>query len=255
MTVLGFDFTGNVGSLAVVRDDVIIAEDVLTSPDGFAHLIFDRLNALLSAAGIALAEVDCFASASGPGSFTGVRVGLSTAKGLAEAGGKPAIGISNLRAMASLAWTSHGATSRIDNLCSNNVAQTIQSAASRLVGTTLRAPVIDARRNDVYAALYDSSGNAIVPEQVNQLAKFLEVASVPASNGFQFITQNAEWLRELLPEAFANWPVVESPATLAASVARCAADNLSRGAVGDPASLDANYVRRSDAELFWRDSH
>ncbi len=74
--------------------------------------------------------VDCFAAASGPGSFTGVRVGLACVKGLAEALGKPAVAVSNLRAIASF-------------------------------GTApWRAVVLDARRGEIYGAVYDAAGGS-----------------------------------------------------------------------------------------------
>src|SRR6185312_7873534 len=88
-------------SLALRRDGVTLAQLTLNSLDGYAHLIFQAITRLLSDARVQLHEIDCFAAASGPGSFTGVRVGLAAVKGLAAALGKPAVGISNLRALAS----------------------------------------------------------------------------------------------------------------------------------------------------------
>jgi tRNA threonylcarbamoyladenosine biosynthesis protein TsaB len=126
MTILALDTTSEFGSLAVRSEGRTIAELTLQSHEGFAHLIFPAIENVLTQAGVGLEEIDCFAAASGPGSFTGVRVGLSAVKGLAEASGKKAIGVSNLRALATFG-----------NL-------------------PLRAVVLDARRGEVYAAVYNS---------------------------------------------------------------------------------------------------
>lgn len=198
--VLALDTTREYGSIALLRGDELVEEVSLHSPDGFAHVLYRHLEALLARHGVRAGEIDCFAAASGPGSFTGVRVGLACIKGLAEAAGKPAVGVSNLEAAASLG------------------------------SGALRAPVIDARRGEVYGAVYDAAGRAVAPEVVAPME---------------------EWRRGLPAGA----EVIELPAAapLAAAIGRIALARWRRGQAGDPASLDANYVRRSDAELFWKE--
>lgn len=198
--ILALDTTREYGSMALLRGGELLEEVSLHSPDGFAHVLFDQLAALLARHGVTAREVDCFAAASGPGSFTGVRVGLACIKGLAEAAGKPAVGVSNLQAAASLG------------------------------SGDLRAPVMDARRGEVYGAVYDAAGNAVAPEVVAPLD---------------------EWRRGL--PAGAEILEIPAAAPLAAVIGRIALARWQRGEAGDPASLDANYVRRSDAELFWKE--
>ncbi|MBV9155995.1 MAG: tRNA (adenosine(37)-N6)-threonylcarbamoyltransferase complex dimerization subunit type 1 TsaB, partial [Acidobacteriaceae bacterium] len=94
MIILALDTSSEFGSLALRPNGQLVAELSLHSTEGFAHLIFPAIEQILTRAGIRLSEIDCFAAASGPGSFTGVRVGLSAVKGLAEATGKRAIGVS-----------------------------------------------------------------------------------------------------------------------------------------------------------------
>jgi tRNA threonylcarbamoyladenosine biosynthesis protein TsaB len=186
VTILALDTTSQHGSLALRRSGANLAELALHSPDGYAHLIFQSITDLLRNAGVQLPEIDCFAAASGPGSFTGVRVGLAAVKGLAAALGKPVAGISNLRALAALG-----------NL----------------------TPVIDARRGEVYTAVYDAELRLVSPETI---------------------------------KPFSGLPIAQTPGNLAAAVALCAEMD---GPAGwqDPATLDANYVRRAEAELFWKD--
>src|SRR5450631_4075055 len=115
----------------------MVDEVLLHSPEGFGQILFDRLAQLLDRNHQKLADIDCFVAASGPGSFTGVRIGLACVKGLAEATGKPVVAVSNLAAMATF-------------------------------GTApLRATVQDARRGEVYGAVYDASGAVIIPETVS----------------------------------------------------------------------------------------
>ena len=94
--VLAIDTTGDVGSMALVGERGLIEEVMLDSPDGFAHVLFDEIERLLGRHALRVAQMTAFASASGPGSFTGVRVGLTAVKGLAEATGRKVIAVSNL---------------------------------------------------------------------------------------------------------------------------------------------------------------
>jgi tRNA threonylcarbamoyladenosine biosynthesis protein TsaB len=202
LTILALDTTSEFGSVALRRSGETVAEIHLHSPEGFGHVIFAAIEDALAQANVRLEEIDCFAAASGPGSFTGVRVGLAAVKGLAEALGKPAAGVSNLRA---LSLFGHAA---------------------------LRAVVLDARRGDVYGAVYDAQTHIVVPETVST---------------------RAAWLATIPPDS----EVVsfeDGPRYLASAVAYCAEID---GPAGwhDPVELDANYVRRSDAELLWKDRH
>jgi len=196
--ILAVDTTGEQGSLALMRGSSVVEEVVMQAPEGFSQILYGELKALLTRHGIKPAEIDCFAAASGPGSFTGVRVGLACVKGLAEALGRPAMAVSNLEALA------------------------------RCGTGKLRGAVIDARRGEVYGAVYDDGGGLVSPEVVAPYEAW--AASLP--EGVEFI-----------------W----APRPLARVIAGIAAERLSRGEAPDPASLDANYVRRSDAEMKWKD--
>jgi len=213
--VLAIDTTADVGSIALASERGLIEEVVLDSPDGFAHVLLDEIEGLLKRHELNVWQIDAFASASGPGSFTGVRVGLTAVKGLAEATGRKAIAVSNLQA---LAW--HG---------------------SRL----LRAAVLDARRGEVYGGVYNAALQLVQEEVVSKLPVWL--ASLPQGE-LEIVTQGC-------PLGEVPLPVVEAPKALAGSIARIAFDRLLSGEVVlDPAELDANYVRRSDAELLWKDT-
>lgn len=204
--VLAVDTTGEHGSIALARGGEILVETAIHSPDGFAHVILGRIEGMLQEADTLLREVDIFAAASGPGSFTGVRVGLACVKGLAEATGKPAAAISNLRAIATF-------------------------------GTAeFRAPLLDAHRGEIYGAVYDPAGAIVLRETVGKIEPWL--ASLPA--GAEILSPDC---------SFEMVEIVRTPREIAAAIAK-----IAPAEARDPAALDANYVRRSDAELFWREA-
>ena len=213
--LLSIDTTGETGSIAVVDESGVLEEATLHSPEGFAHIVFPAIEQLLARHALTFDSLDAFAAASGPGSFTGVRVGLTAVKGLAEATGRPAVAVSNLQALASY-------------------------------GTrALRAVVIDARRGEVYGAVYDAELNPVRDEAVAKLPLWL--SSLPLGD-LEFITQGFP-----LREAGVQFPIVEAPRAIAGAIGRIALDRFLHGNAQDPADIDANYVRRSDAELLWKD--
>lgn len=220
MIILALDNTSDAGSLALRSAGDLVREAALCSRGGFAHLIFPAIEQLLADSGTRLDQVDCFAAASGPGAFTGIRVGLSTVKGLGEALGKTAAGISNLRAMASFGRSEH------------------------------RAVVADARRGEVFGGLYDANGQAISTEIVAKFSDWLEM--LPGRPD-EFIVPAGSSFRTTLAESrFRDVPVLDAPRMLACAVAFCAERDFTTGRLPDLEALDANYVRRSDAELFWK---
>jgi tRNA threonylcarbamoyladenosine biosynthesis protein TsaB len=221
MTILALDTTGEFGSIALVREGTLLAEAHLHSTDGFAHVLFGEMAGVLERARCKVGEIDCFAAANGPGSFTGVRVGLSAVKGLAEALGKPVAGISNLRALAAA-----GTEDR-------------------------RAVLMDARRGEVYAAVYGDELEIVEPESVGKLQTWLDTLNGPR---YEFITfSGAPFRVALAGTRFEAMTWTEASRFLAVAVARCAAKDAAEGRLSTALEMDANYVRSSDAELFWRD--
>ena len=217
--VLAIDTTGDPGSIALISESGIVEEVRLASPDGFAHVLFGEIDALLKRAGVSVRDISAFASASGPGSFTGVRIGLTAVKGLAEATGSRVVAVSNLQALASFA------------------------------NAPLRAVVIDARRGEVYGAVYNSALEAVREEVVMKLEAWLAV--LPTGE-IEFIT-NSPKLGDAVRGVCHNSSVLELSKPLAAAIGQIALARFQSGLAQDPAEIDANYVRRSDAELLWKD--
>ncbi len=128
--MLAFESSAKPASVALVRDGELLAQYSQYTTLTHSRTLLPMAEDLLRNCDIKIGDVDIFAVAHGPGSFTGIRIGVSTVKGLAWASGKPCMGVSTLEAMA---WNgiSHGGY-----IC----------------------PVMDARRSQVYNALFEIKG-------------------------------------------------------------------------------------------------
>lgn len=218
--ILAIDTTSENGSIALLEDGAVVSERLVRSPGGFGHVLFDELAAMLAACGWDVRGIDCFAAAAGPGSFTGIRVGLAAVKGLGEALGRPVVAVSTLQA---LAW--HGSA-------------------------PLRAAVIDARRGEIYGAVYSSSLEVVLPEAV--LAPEAWLARLPEGE-LEIVSRDFGPIEEALAASpHARVPRRLAPAALASAVGQLAALRLAQGRRPEASEADANYVRRSDAEIFWK---
>ncbi len=218
--LLAIDTTSEFGSLALVSGSEVVEQVEVHSRDGFGHLLFGEMETLLARRGWRVDQVDGFCAASGPGSFTGIRVGMAAVRGLSEALAKPAFAVSVLQA---LAW--HGTAG-------------------------LRAAVIDARREEVYGGVYTASLNAAQAETVTGLAEWL--AGLPPGN-LEFVCRDAGLAGRLAGACLTHGPRTRVVAGgLAGAVGLISAGRLaSQGE--PPVPFEANYVRRSDAEMFWRE--
>lgn len=218
--ILSIDTTSEAGSIALTEANQVVEEIAVDAPEGFGHVLFGHIGELLARNGTTVYQMECFAAASGPGSFTGVRVGLAAAKGLAEATGKRVVAVSNLRALASF-------------------------------GTApLRATVIDARRGEIYGAVYNSELEVVIPEVVMKFEAWLKLIEKLHQGSYEFISTIPLAATSSFDPAV---PVIVVPRALAAAIGHIAWDEYTLGRSNDPAEIDANYVRRSDAELFWKE--
>jgi tRNA threonylcarbamoyladenosine biosynthesis protein TsaB len=229
MLVLALDTTSRHGSLALARNGTVLDAVAVEAPGGFAQIVFQEIDKLLKRHGVSFANIGCYAAAAGPGSFTGIRVGLTAVKALAEVHGKPVVAVSTLQGLASLAQGRY------------------------------RAPVIDARRGEVFTAVYDDQLRPVIQEAAVAWPVFLQSL---AGREITFIGQTAdifeqggaaEWNAARDSNGNSNWRRVEAGEPLAAAVARLATKRLARGEALPAEAADANYVRRSDAELKWKD--
>ncbi len=230
MLILAIDTSTLAGSLAILRDGQTLRTTGEESRETYSSRMFRQLRAMLEELQLSLDRFDAYAVVSGPGSFTGLRVGLAAVKGWAEIFKKPVIAASALEVVAAM----------------------VQEAAGLII------PVIDARRGQVYFGAYALESQwlrKVAEERVSTPAELMHWLEI---TGYQvrellFASPTAELVRSFLENSpFASCPVAAVSPFLAETLARLAAVKLARGEMISSLELDANYVRRSDAELLWR---
>lgn len=233
MITLGIDTCEGRGSIAVRRDRTLVSLQKHESSEDYSSWLLPAVERGLESARANLREVGLVAVATGPGSFTGVRVGLTAVKAWAELFGIRVVGVSRLEVMA------------------RQVAD-----ASCFVAASY-----DAQRGQVFGGLYKRDRK--------QGWTLIEQEMVIAPDGFvRWVAERVDgetirWIT-LDPELFADAPIWKERAAkgetlircgdgLAVGVAELGEERAREGKFTDPLLLDANYVRRSDAEIFWKD--
>ena len=224
MLVLGLDTTTRQGSAALTRGGAVIA--VQTGDAAIAHAarLPGELLRLLDVERLTFADVDLFAVASGPGSFTGLRIGIATMQGLALANAKPLAGVSALDA----------------------IHHVITSAIGPQPSAT--AVWMDAGRGQVFSAVY-TIGAAVEAASVDKPGDILERWDRDGLRPAVFAGDGAVSYRELILAAHPDAHVMEALPPIAPSVARLGEVQVRAGGNLSPDAIRPTYVRRSDVEL------
>jgi len=221
MLILAADTTGSVLSVALSEDKKLIAEHYLnrgrTHSEGFMPMV----DALLRSASVDLSAVDLYACVTGPGSFTGIRIGVSAVKAFAQEGDKPCIAVNTL-----------------DSLACNG---------SNFIGVV--CPLLDARRGEVYNALYQNDGG------LQRLTGYraLPLREVLAEIGSQralFLGDGAAAYRDLIEETMGQNAVFAAENFLlqrASSACIIAYDAAKRGDTVSAYALEPCYIRKPQA--------
>ncbi len=224
MKILGIDTSTPCGSVGLADDGGVISEYLLNVPVTHSERLLAAIHFVLKEAGCAMEALDGWAVSLGPGSFTGLRIGVSTVKGLAYATGKPVVGV-----------------------------PTLDGLAAQISPTPyLICPILDARKKEVYTAFYRynqedllvrlSDYQAIRP---NILIKEAREKTVFIGNG---VTTYGEILRNALP-SFALFPAAPLHLLHGSMVAKLGLDLLLKEDYLDIATFSPIYVRPSEAEI------
>jgi len=226
--LLATDTSGKNGSIALALvtpalSDVEIVEVVPLAGGAFSAQLVPQIGALLEKHGYRKRDLAAFAVVSGPGSFTGLRVGLAAIKALAEALQKPIAAISLLEAVA---WksTAHGA------------------ARGRILAA------LDAGRGEVYVGDYELGPQMdMQSERLLSREEFIAAAKGAEASPKTIVTPDAV-LAEMVRSAGIHSELIEYPN--GGVIARLGWERLQRGQTVRPEELEANYIRHSDAEIF-----
>ena len=223
MKILGIDTSSHAGSVALLDNNRVVSESTLGGSQAYSYSILEEVDGLLDRSQTKLKDLEGFAITNGPGSFTGLRVGISLLKGLVMATEKPFASVNTLEAY----------------------AETVKP------GSYLICPVLDARKKEVYTALFNSKNypykrktpdQAITPER---LCDQISQPTVFVGNGFE-VYKNT-FISCLKENYVHNTPMRNL--TVAASAGLIASQNFKKNLNYNLDSLTINYIRPSEAEL------
>jgi tRNA threonylcarbamoyladenosine biosynthesis protein TsaB len=229
MLVLALDTTTRQGSVALAREGRILAVDAGDVAIAHGTRLPGDLARVLDAHGLRLADVDLFAVAAGPGSFTGLRIGIATMQGLALGNGKPLAGVSALDA-------------------SHDALHALSPQPSALSPTSDIAVWMDAGRGQVFSAIYANGGAAeaaLVDKPAAILARWARERTIPTLYSGDGAIAYADLIRAAVPRAH----IVDPVPPLAPSVARLAEAQVRAHGAATADAVRPIYIRRPDVEL------
>lgn len=225
MKILGIDSSGLTASAAIVSEDILVAEFTVNNKQTHSQTLLPMIDQVIKMSGIGLEELDGIAVAAGPGSFTGLRIGSSTAKGMALALNKPIISVPTLEGM-----------------------------AYRMAGCSgVICPLMDARRNQVYTGIYRVSGNRLECLLEQSAVDILEIVEKinEYSENVVFLGDGVPVHRAVLEERI-TVPYQFAPLHLnrqsAAAVAALGVVYMAEGRMEDAKDHKPVYLRKSQAE-------
>ena len=225
MYILGIETSTTTGSVAVVSEDGVIAQYSLNIEVTHSERLMSTVDRVLKDTGLTMAGMDGYAVAIGPGSFTGLRIGLAAVKGLALVSGKPIAAVPTLQA---LAWN-------------------LPYAAYPV------CPLLDARKNEVYAAVYRFEGTMLMQDMAEAVVP-LSRLSERISGKTIFTGEASRLFHKELATLFGDQALFAPASAIlpsAATVAEIGMDMIKSGKPADPDSLTPMYIRRPEAEVMW----
>jgi tRNA threonylcarbamoyladenosine biosynthesis protein TsaB len=228
MKILAIETSTMLGGVAIMDDlSGLIAEVRLNVKSTHSERLMTGIDHVLRQAGLGISDMDVFAVAIGPGSFTGLRIGLSTVKGFSYATGKPIVPVPTLEA---IAWNF----------------------------PYCRYPVctmLDARKKEVYTALFKWDGEnflRLIDEMSIKVDRLLEQMMPYVRRKLVFTGEGALIYRDTIVEAMGRRAIFATPEKMIPSPANVASIGIrkaSKGEFSEPVSLIPFYIRRSEAEI------
>lgn len=221
MRILAVDTATEVCGVAIMVDGSLVTESTASQGKTHAQGLVDNIRAALVTAGMTMGDLTGLVVTRGPGSFTGLRIGISTVKGLAAATGKPLVGISTLSVLA------HQSPDNARWVC----------------------PMIDARRSEVYWSLYERRAGCMVRVHAEQAGRPEQIKVAP-DGPCLFIGNGAQRYAATI-EQCAPYPVMFADqhchAPQPGTLARLGMQRLQQGHCDDPRFFTPVYLRKSDA--------
>jgi tRNA threonylcarbamoyladenosine biosynthesis protein TsaB len=225
LRILGIDTSSSAGSILLAEDERILGEICVDSTQTHSSRLLPGIDYLLKSTALDLKDLDGFAVINGPGSFTGLRIGLTTVKALAESCRKPIVAVSTFDAWAEKFHDRQG----------------------------ILVPLIDARRGEVYACAFERHGQELSVIMAASVDKPERILARIAWPDVLFVGDGAHQYGPLIYDSsHPHWNVERSDAYLGRPLARLALQRA-REKTLTAEDLQAVYVRKSDAELNWKE--
>ena len=226
MRVLGIDTSTMTAGVGIVEENEVLVDLKFDVKITYSEVLLSTIDLALKTVGLMINDMDGFAISIGPGSFTGLRIGLSTVKGLCFASGKPLASVPSLDALASLSL-----------YCRYKVAT-----------------LLDAKKNQVYAAIYDTSEGELKKES-EYLVVGIEDLVKNISKRTLFVGPGAKLYQKELIHFLGDkacFALNEQSLPSGACVARLGLKKLMSGQTEEITNLEPLYIRISEAELKFR---
>jgi tRNA threonylcarbamoyladenosine biosynthesis protein TsaB len=229
MKILAVDTASKSCSVAIIHNDVLMAEMTLASGQTHSKHLMDMIRTVIRISGLSISDLDGFAVTKGPGSFTGLRIGISSVKGLAAGSGKPVVSVSSLETLA------------------------MQSEPSPY----LICPLLDARKGEVYFSRYRLEGGILKKEIEERVCPPIQ-AVCDLDEPCLFIGDGAFLHKKLILDQIgelANFAPAFANMIRASTVAHISMIRFKKKDTDDLGTLVPSYIRKSDAELNFRKKH
>ncbi|MBK5252400.1 MAG: tRNA (adenosine(37)-N6)-threonylcarbamoyltransferase complex dimerization subunit type 1 TsaB [Peptostreptococcaceae bacterium] len=225
MNILAFETSGRAASVAVMKDKRIIGEMTVSTKLNHSEKLMPMIDELLEKTEISIKDIDALAVGVGPGSFTGIRIGVSTAKGLALALDIPIAAVSSLRAL----------------------------AYNGIYSDMLVCPIIDARRNQVYSGVFRWEAAELVEVLNEDVYNFKELLFVLKNRNcpILFLGEDAYKFKEQMKEVLGENGILAMPQAnfpRAAAVAGMAIKKIDEKDLENAFTLMPVYLRKAEAE-------
>jgi len=230
MKILGIDTSTSCGSIGLIDNDAVIAEYLFDNPVTHSERLLGAVEHVLNHAGCPITDLDGWAVSLGPGSFTGLRIGVSAVKGLAFATQKPVAGIPTLDALAS------------------NISPT----------SYLICPILDARKGEIYTAFYRYGEGSILRRLSPYQALSPEALVKRIEGEILFLGSGVKTYGDYLRNSLSSRALfVHGPLNLphGSVIAGLGLEKIRKNEVLNLSTFAPIYVRASEAEIKWEEKH
>lgn len=230
MKILSIDTSSKICSVAIMQDDDLITTLHLDDEKTHSQKLMPLIDKILKECNITLKDIDAISCCVGPGSFTGVRIGVSTVKAFCDVNNTPIVSVNSLE---SLAY----------NTLNSNYKKDIDIVCS----------IIDAKNDNVYFGIFKEENNTFLPiEDVSakNINEVLEILEKYSNKEILFVGDGSVAHKYAILQKFSNWTFVEDKlnSQTAISVGKCGYYKFAAGLYGDSNSISPLYLRKSQAE-------